>query len=32
MPVQLADGTVMQTRGMVEGLTRIGAWMAVVEY
>ena len=32
MPVRLADGTVMQTKGMVEGLTRIGAWMAVVEY
>ena len=32
MPVRLADGTVMRTRGTVQGLTRIGAWMAVVEY
>ena len=32
MPVRLVDGTVMQTRGTVEGLTQIGAWMAVVEY
>ena len=32
MPVRLADGTVMQTRGTMEGLTWIGAWIAVVEY